>query len=354
MKTISFPQSLKLENPLYIDLRTPAEFEKGTIPGAINIPIFTDQEREKLGWEYKNLSPQAAKVSGLRLVAPKLPDLIEKIDRVRAKQPVVLFCWRGGLRSQAIQQVSHLLDIETYRLKGGYREFRRYVLEFLKEFEPPGPLVTIHGLTGAGKTRILKKLSQENFPVIDLESLAGHRGSVFGKLGIKGKVGQKKFDALLWRELDQLGDFPFLIVEGESKRIGSIYLPDFLLGENRKRGVNIFLVTPLEKRTEYIWEEYSQGMNEEDLLCKARNCLMNIETKVREKAGKAVVYNLEQALAKEDLFSFIFLLLRDYYDPLYSGYLKQFDKFDFQVSGEDIIPAAEKISGFLKNRFSLE
>ncbi len=354
MKTISFSQSLKLEDPLYIDLRTPSEFVQGTIPGAINIPIFKDEEREKLGWEYKNLSPQEAKVSGLRFIAPKLPGVIEKIDQARAKQPVVLFCWRGGLRSKGIQQVSHLLEIETYRLHGGYREFRRYVLNFIKGYELPGPLVTIHGMTGAGKTRVLKKLNQNNFPVIDLENIAGHRGSVFGQLGIKEKVGQKKFDALLWRELYHLGNFPFLIIEGESKRIGSIYLPDFLLGENRKQGVNIFLNTALEKRAEYIWEEYSRGMNEEDLLCKTRNCLLNIESRIKEKAGKSVLYNLEQALNRKDLFSFIFLLLRDYYDPLYYGYLKQFDNFDFQVAGEDWTLAAEEISGFLKKSFSEE
>ncbi len=351
MEVISFEETRNLVNPVFIDLRTPGEFSGGGIPGAINIPLFSDEERGRLGWEYKNLSPARARETGLRMVAPKLPEIIEKINLVGKNQPVVLYCWRGGLRSQAIQQVSELLNIETYRLKGGYREFRRFVLDFLENYELSSPLVTLHGMTGAGKTLILKNLADKKLPVLDLEKMAGHRGSVFGHLGIKNKVGQKIFDGLLWKELDQLGDFPFLVIEGESKRLGNVYLPDFLLGKNREEGVNILIDTPLEKRARYIREEYSSGLKEKELWVQARKCLQNIEKRVKEKAGKKVFLRLEKALAEKDIYTFILVLLRDYYDPLYSGYLRKFPRFDLEISGEDLEFASEEVNRFLKNRF---
>ncbi len=324
METISFSESLRLENPLYIDLRTPGEFEKGSIPGAINIPVFSDEERKTLGWEYKNISPKKARISGLQFISPKLPEIIDKIDRIRVNGQVVLFCWRGGLRSQAIQQAGNLLDIQTYRIKGGYKEFRKYVLEFFKNYQLPGRLITLHGLTGSGKTKILSQLAQKNYKTLDLEKMAGHRGSVFGHLGIKKYIGQKEFDACLWKKLVRVGEFSFLIIEGESKRIGSIYLPDFLLGENRDQGVNIFISTSLEKRVEYILEEYSRETNLEDLAIEGQNCLQNIEKRVRAKAGNSVFVDLQAMLEKKEFFHFILVLLRDYYDPLYSAYLKNF------------------------------
>ena len=351
MKPISFAHSLELQKPGFIDLRTPREFAEGSIPGAINIPLFGDEEYARLGQVYREEDPTRARFLGLNFITPRLVDLMENLAAIIPIKTPVLFCARGGLRSKAVGQISEFLDIPGYRLEGGYREFRRFILEFLKNYNSPGPLITLHGLAGAGKTEVLRLLDREGFPVLNLEQLAGHRGSVFGRLGFSGRVGQKKFDALLWKKLEQLGSYPLLLIEGESKRLGDVYLPEFLLEGEREAGINIFLDSPRRKRVELIVYNYCSPVKEEELLTQARKGLYKLEKNLIKRAGKNTWLKLQKALQRKDFFNFTFILLRDYYDPLYSRYLKKLPDFDLVIAEKDPAGAAKKLSSFLQNKF---
>ncbi len=351
MKPISFAASLEIQRPGFIDLRTPGEFGEGSIPGAINIPLFGDEEYACLGKVYREEDPTRARFLGLKFITPRLSELMEDLAAIIPIKTPVLFCARGGLRSLAVCQISEFLDIPGYRLEGGYREFRRFILEFLKNYNCSGPLITLHGLAGAGKTEVLRLLDREGFPVLNLEQLAGHRGSVFGHLGFSGRVGQKKFDALLWKKMEQLGSYPLLLVEGESKRVGDVYLPEFLLEGEREAGINIFLDTPREERVEWIVHNYCSPVEEEELLAQARKGLYKIEKNLIKRAGKKTWLELQKALDRKDFFNFTFILLRDYYDPLYSSYLKKIPAFDLIIEGKNPAGSAKKLSSFLQNKF---
>ncbi len=350
MKTISFASSQKIQNPGYIDLRTPGEFAEGSIPGAVNIPLFGDEEYTRLGRVYREESPRGARFLGLNIIAPRLSDLMENLATIFPLKTPVIFCALGGMRSLAVEEVAGLLDIPGFRLEGGYREFRRFILEFLENYNNPRPLITLHGLAGAGKTEVLILLEREGLPVLNLEQLAGHRGSVFGHLGFSRRVGQKKFDALLWKKLEQLGSHPLLLIEGESKRLGDVYLPEFLLEEKRKAGINIFLDSPREERVNCILRNYCSKEGEEELIDQARKALYNIEKKLIKRAGKKTWLKLQKALERKDFFDFTFILLRDYYDPLYSRYLQKIPSLDLVIEEKNPERAAEKVRSFLQKK----
>jgi tRNA 2-selenouridine synthase len=228
VQTISIEQALALRDrgALLVDARSPAEYAEGTIPGAINIPIFDDAERAQVGILYKEAGKNKAKRLGVELVAPKIPGLIDQVEAVLAgkKGPVLVFCWRGGMRSFALATFFDLAGIPTMQVEGGHKAFRAVVRDFFAHGEW-GRLLVLRGLTGVGKTRLLKMLQKDGYPVVDLEGLANHRGSAFGNLGLEPQPSQTYFEALLWDEMRRIPANGYALAEGESKHIGRLILP---------------------------------------------------------------------------------------------------------------------------------
>jgi len=308
--TITIAEALELPNSLFIDVRSPAEYAEAHIPGAINIPIFEDDERALIGTVYKDKAPESAVDMGFSLVAPKLPEIQQRIKKLSQEHNVVLYCWRGGMRSQAISQVLAILGNKHYRLVGGYKAFRQYVLNF---FAQPftQEIIVLSGLTGVGKTEFLERLSQEGLPAIDLEGLAQNRGSVFGHVGMGHTPTQKHFEGLLFSRCYEFRRHPRIMVECESKRIGRVVLPaNFFAAMQKARRVLIY--DSMENRIKRLINTYTLESNP-DSMAKLSAAL----DKLRPRLGHNKVNYLLADFGNKDYKNVVYHLLVDYYDPLY-------------------------------------
>lgn len=307
---INIAEALNLPNPLFVDLRSPIEFAEAHIPGALNIPIFEDDERALIGTIYKEKSPEVAVDEGFSVVAPKLPEIQQRIKKLSKEYDVVLYCWRGGMRSQSISQVLAMLGNNHYRLDGGFKSYRQYVLDF---FASPFPqeIVVLHGLTGVGKTELLDKLSGEGLPAIDLEGLAQNRGSVFGHVGMGKAPTQKHFEGRLFALCHRFKNSPRIMVECESKRIGSIMLPPTFF-QAMQQGRRVLIYDEMDNRTNRLIKTYTLDENPENL----QKLNASLE-RLRERLGHVKVTNLLTALQNKDYRTVAYQLLVDYYDPLY-------------------------------------
>ncbi len=337
---LTVKEALALNDPVFIDLRAPLEYRKGTIPGAVNIPLFDDREREIIGTLYKQ-DQQEARSRGVALASPKLPHLYAAIEEHSRFGTPVLFCWRGGQRSKVLYELLKSLHIETYRLHGGYKAYRRFILDRLNTEKLQKPVYVLNGLTGVGKTLILNMLDQMGCPVIDLEGLAGHRGSLFGHLGIMQPCSQKDFDALLLKRLDELERSSCLVVEGEGKRIGPVTMPNFLF-QAMQEGKHILLTAPMDVRVQRILETYSPR-DEADLQA-VKNAVLSLE----KYTGRKNVALFLQLLEEGNIHELVSLLCSHYYDRFYDDSNPQKKHFQLAVSSSNPQQAAQKIQQFIE------
>lgn len=289
-----------------IDVRSPSEFEDATIPGSLNIPLFDDEERAEVGTLYTQVNVQAAKDRGLEIVSAKLPAFIKRFSQIPGNK--VVFCWRGGMRSKTTATVLSLMGIHVYRLEGGFRAHRLGVIKALDELAITPRAIVLHGNTGSGKTTILHKLKEKGYPVLDLEAMAGHRGSVFGSIGLKAH-NQKKFDALLIDELESIQHSPYMLFEAESKRIGKIVLPDPLI-QKKDEGHQIWVEIPIEVRVQHILNDYHPWEHNEEC--------MNSFLQIKSRIHTPIAAEIEQSLKSEKFDRAIELLLIYYYDQRYA------------------------------------
>lgn len=325
-----------------IDVRSPSEYQDMTIPDSFNIPLFDDKERAEVGTLYKQVSVQAAKDRGLEIVSAKLPYFIRQFNQMKGDK--VVFCWRGGMRSKTAATVLDLMGIETLRLQGGVRSYRHWVLETLGKMEIKPIAYVLNGGTGTGKTSILKRLENEGYPTLDLESIASHRGSIFGQIGLNSK-NQKTFEALLVQEVLRLQSSPFILLEAESKRIGKIVIPDLVM-EIKEQGTHIFIEMPMEERVRHILEEYRPWEHHEECV--------NAFRKIKKHIHNPIAVQIEADLKSCDYDSAIHLLLEFYYDPRYVHTAKQYSenqKTTIQVKNVD--EAVEAVKSLLLSAFTL-
>ena len=335
-ETVDLEKALEQQRKgaLIIDVRTPAEFAETTIPGAVNVPIFSNEERVEVGTAYKQQGRKDARKLGVRLVAPKIPLLMDQVEEYRKGHPgpVIVFCWRGGMRSLAMTSFMNLAGIPARQLLGGHKGFRRTVLDYFEQQEWP-PVFVLRGLTGTGKTRVLQKLTEMGYPVVDLEGLANHRGSAFGALGLEPQPSQKEFEALLWARLDELKDSPYLVTEGESLHIGRVMVPK-RFHRAMQTQTSVWISASLDVRTQIILEDYPALDQLKKQFEKPINAL-------KERLGGKVVAEFLDLLNSGQWDKLVRELMVRYYDPLYMHTLPE---RRVEVELETVEDATQKVA----------
>ncbi|MGM0416044.1 MAG: tRNA 2-selenouridine(34) synthase MnmH [Thermodesulfobacteriota bacterium] len=308
---------------IFIDVRAPSEFTQATIPGAYNIPILTEEQRVEVGTIHQQQGAAQARMRGMELISPRLPELISHIRELQQqhKRPIIVFCWRGGLRSTAMTAFLHLCGLPVFQLSGGHKAFRRHIIDYFEHARWARMLV-LRGLTGVGKTRILEQLNKEGWPVLNLEGLANHRGSAFGAIGCEQQPSQKHFEVLLWNKLRHTNAQDFILTEGESRHIGRVMLPKRLHATLQEE-ITLWLETDMQTRIKVIAEDYDVEHLPPHAFTDAIDALVS-------RLGHEQVRELHQLLERRDWGLLIEKLMQQYYDPLYA-HTKPETRIDIKV-----------------------
>ncbi len=330
---ITFQESQSLPHPIYIDVRAPIEFNKDHIPGAINVPLFTDEERSVVGSVFKTNGIMEAVHLGSRFAGNKLEHFVRLFSSLTENGQAIVNCKMGGMRSTSLVMLLRSLGIPVLKLTGGYKAYRAAVRRFFETFEPNCCFIVLHGLAGVGKTRILQYLEGS----IDLERIAGHRSSLFGGLG-RQPNSQKMFESLLKIEYEKNVSCAYLILEGESRKIGNLHIPHRFYAA-MKQGKNILITAPMENRIRMILDDYANVEKEK---------VIEIIGYLEKKIGKVNVDILKRFLDADDLENFVQFLLEKYYDPLYSNTIRKMN-FAAEIYSTDVKSAAERIVSIIRD-----
>jgi tRNA 2-selenouridine synthase len=293
-----------------IDCRSPAEYAEDHIPGAVSAPVLDDAERAAVGTLYKQVSPFEAKKLGAALVAKNVARHVETLfaGKDRGWRPLV-YCWRGGKRSAAMAHILCEVGWDARTLAGGYRGYRKWVVGRLQELPSRFEWRVIHGPTGSGKSRFLGALRRAGAQVLDLEHLAAHRGSVLGNLPDRPQPSQKWFESQLLHALSALEPARPVYVEGESKKIGQLQVPEALISAMRASPC-VVLDTALEARVGLLIDEYRHFVEDRLALEVQLDCLVALHGRERIARWKSLA---AQGAWRE----FVALVLEEHYDPAY-------------------------------------
>jgi len=322
------------EGVTLVDVRSPSEYDNMTIPGSVNIPLFDDKERAEIGTIYNQQGIEAAKERGLEIVSAKLPEFIREFKRLGTK--TIVYCWRGGMRSRTTATLLSLMGLRVSRLEGGIRSYRRWVVQTLENYKLDAKVYVLNGHTGTGKTIILQRLQEEGYPVIDLEMMAGHRGSVFGHIGL-APHNQKRFDSLLVQKLLELRDSPYILLEAESKRIGRTVIPEFLFAA-KQQGESIWIDIPIDVRVQNILHDYDPHTHKEESLEAFRHIKSRIHTPVAAE--------IEQHLVEDRFADAVKLLLEHYYDARYDYSRDQYPRQEV-LKVTDVDEAVKAVKSYI-------
>jgi tRNA 2-selenouridine synthase len=306
-----------------IDVRSPSEFGLDRLPGAVNFPVLSDAQRAEVGTIYRQRSPFEARRLGASYVARNIASHLASGWRHRARDwKVLVYCWRGGERSASIVHVLARVGWRASRLQGGYRAFRHRVIEDLAQLPARLRLRVLCGPTGSGKSRLLHHLRGLGAQVLDLESLAVHRGSVLGAWPDQAQPSQKAFETRLWWQLRQLDPGREVYVESESRRIGRLQLPDEMLLAMRSASC-VNLDMPIERRVEWLRRDYAHLETSAQAVCAHLDCLGDVHSRDTIRAWKAMAVDGQwQQLVER--------LLIEHYDPTYRRSLGR----NFQVRAD--------------------
>lgn len=299
---------------LLLDVRAPSEFEQGHLPGAVNLPLFDDEQRAEVGTIFKNSGRDDAVLRGLAIVGPKMAG-IAKTARAMAvgkKDRVFVHCWRGGMRSRSMHWLLETAGLQPKILSGGYKAFRAMAQEsFAREW----PLKVVSGLTGAGKTRVLHSLAAQGEDMIDLEGLANHRGSAFGAIGQDLPPSTEHFENLLFAELDGLKNADRIWVEDEGNRIGTVVVPPPFV-KLLKKSPAVFLDMRPQGRVANLMEDYG------DLSPKK---LIESVQAIRKRLGFDLAQEAKEAIESGQIKTAIEIVLA-YYDRTYTHAAAKFPR----------------------------
>jgi tRNA 2-selenouridine synthase len=293
-----------------IDVRSPAEFAEDHVPGAISCPVLSNEERAEVGTLYKQVSPFQAKKLGAALVAKNIARHLEQVFAEKPKdwRPLV-YCWRGGKRSGAMAHVLREVGWDAKSIEGGYKAYRRHVVDSIAALSPTFTFRVIHGVTGSGKSRFLRALGDAGAQVLDLEDLAAHRGSVLGNLPERPQPSQKMFESLLLKNLLSLDPEKEVFVEGESRKIGQLQVPAALI-ERMRASECLLLETPLDLRVELLMDEYRHFFGDLATLGAQLDCLVALHGRERVEEWKGLA-------GAGDWTELVRRLLVEHYDPAY-------------------------------------
>ncbi|WP_069649551.1 tRNA 2-selenouridine(34) synthase MnmH [Caloranaerobacter ferrireducens] len=328
---------------VYIDVRSPSEYKIDTIPEAINMPILTDKEREEIGYIYKQVDVEKAKVLGLEYASKKLVDFYSIANKIKREgKKIALFCYRGGMRSNSVAKVLDAMGLDVFLIEGGYKSYRHYVLKTLQSYKNKIKFIVLHGYTGTGKTKLLSLLEKQGEPVLNLEYLARNSGSVFGNIYFREESStQKKFDSMLLKKLKEVKN-SYMFVESESKRIGRIVIQDFLYNDI-SNGYHILIKTSLDNRVKNIIDEYVNIQNyNEELIIDSIN-------KLKKRLGHNKVEELVKQVKIRNFDYVIKELMIEYYDPLYKYSIDKIKHFDKIIEYRNISEAVNELIDFVEN-----
>lgn len=294
-----------------IDVRSPSEFALDHIPGAVNWPVLDDAERAEVGTLHARESAFAAKQRGAAIVARNIARIVEErcAGKPRDWAPLV-YCWRGGKRSGALTHVLCEIGWRAVQLDGGYQTYRRHVVAELARLPAQFPYIVICGLTGSGKSRLLAALASAGAQVLDLEGLARHRGSLLGDLPDDPQPSQKWFDSQLHAALARFDPARPVFVESESRKIGTVQLPDALLARMRDARC-VRVDTPLALRVALLKDEYAHFLTEADALGARLERLVPLH-------GRKTIERWNDAAQAGDFDALVRDLLVQHYDPAYT------------------------------------
>ena len=331
-ETVDFHPDL-VDSHCLVDARTPLEFAEDHLPGAVNVPLLTNEERVEIGTLYKQQGPHPARIRGLELTAARFPEMVQEIAAAAAGRPILVYCWRGGLRSRTVATIMELTGHQVQQLNGGYKAFRNHVAAYFEDFRPTAPLVVLHGMTGIGKTTLLALLQERGEAVVDLEGVARHRGSAFGSLGLsQDELSQKRFETLLWDAFRRLPPGRPVYIEGESRRIGRMTLPGNLY-DVMQESFKVWCTASIETRVRRLAEEYGLRMYEEGL----KEALLRI----KKRLGGDKYAEIAGYLERWEMAPFMTELIVSYYDKLY--YKVREWREDMTLSLEDFDAAAAEL-----------
>ncbi|MFN0040019.1 MAG: tRNA 2-selenouridine(34) synthase MnmH [Burkholderiales bacterium] len=293
-----------------IDVRSPAEFATDHVPGAINCPVLNDVERAQVGTLYVQVSAFEAKKVGAALVARNIARHVETFFSDKPKTwTALVYCWRGGQRSGAMTHVLRQIGWNARRLSGGYKAYRHSLLADLPAQANQFDYRVVCGLTGAGKSALLQHLERHGAQVLDLEHIAGHRGSLLGTVPGTTQPSQKMFESRLWHKLQGMQKDRPVFVESESARIGNLRLPEALLARMHASHC-VRLVTPTTVRVRRLLDEYLHLTRQIDALGKTLQRLTPLR-------GRGTVEEWMALAAAGEWPAFVARLLEQHYDPAY-------------------------------------
>ncbi len=293
-----------------IDVRSPAEFADDHIPGAINCPVLDDAQRIEVGTLYKQVSPFEAKKIGAALVSENIARHLRAhfLERPKNWKPLI-YCWRGGDRSGSMTTIFRAIGWSAGQLEGGYKAFRRHVIEALATLPPQLEFRVLCGSTGSAKTRILQAIGAAGEQILDLEGLASHKGSVLGVLPEQPQPSQKAFETSLYSALSAFDPARPVYVEAESRKIGRLHLPETLI-ERIRAGKCIEIKATVPARVDFLLRDYDYFFTRPDFLIERLDALRSLVSRETLNGWQDLVRAGEwRQLTGE--------LLARHYDPLY-------------------------------------
>jgi tRNA 2-selenouridine synthase len=295
---------------MIIDVRSEDEFAKDHIPGAVNMPVLNNRERDEIGTMYNQVGAFEAKRRGATLVARNIAAHIEAHlgDTPRDFSPLV-YCWRGGQRSGAMARILSEIGWKVTLVEGGYKTYRKAVLDGLDNIPPALPVIMLRGRTGTAKTRILRAAATAGAQVIDLEGLASHRGSLLGPEPGCPQPSQRQFESRLFAAMHPLDPARPVFIEAESNKIGALHIPRALWHRMREAPA-LQVMAPLAARVKFLLADYDHIVAEPERLKPLLNWVIT-------RIGHDRVNAWRTCVDAGDWTGFVTRVLEDHYDPAY-------------------------------------
>lgn len=336
-----FLSQAKAERIPIIDVRAPKEYAAGHIPGAVNVPLFEDEERHVVGIQYKQEGREQAILKGLELVGPKLAKYVEQVKTLAPDKRLLVHCWRGGMRSQSMAWLWETVGFEVVLLEGGYKAYRSFVHA---ELAQPLQLILLGGKSGSGKTKLLQSLKDAGEQVIDLEALANHRGSAFGGIGLGGQPSVTHFENLLHACVQHLDASRRVWVEHESNAIGKVYIPKAFWMQMMYAPI-ILVEVSQEERIAHLIQEYTAFGDE---------ALEKSFLRIQKRLGGDQLKKAMKALHEQDYVTCAKIALK-YYDKTYLFSLDKYkpsDIYPISLTLQDLKQAASKLISYSQTHIS--